>query len=284
MASTAFWQTHRPHPHLYEINTWAWLAELSDHLGKKLRLGDVPEQEWDRLQAKGFDLIWLMGLWERSPESRRIALTAPELLAAYDRALPGWRPDDVVGSPYAVRAYRPDPELATWAHVDTVRKKLHQRGMALVLDFVPNHTARDHDWVRTQPDWYILGSAVLAAQRPAEFVTIEHEGRSLHVAYGRDPYFPPWTDTAQLNHFNPDLRHALLTELRTIAQHCDGVRCDMAMLVLNDIFAKTWSGCLAPWSRPEREFWTEAVSALPDFLWLAEVYWDREWEMQQLGF
>ncbi|MGH7256436.1 MAG: alpha-amylase, partial [Nitrospirales bacterium] len=92
------------------------------------------------------------------------------------------------------------------------------------------------------------------------------------------------SDTAQLNHFNPALREALLNELHTIAQHCDGVRCDMAMLALNDIFAKTWSEHLALWPRPEREFWTEAVEALTGFLWLGEVYWDREWELQQLGF
>ena len=60
------------------------------------------------------------------------------------------------------------------------------------------------------------------------------------IACGRDPFFPPWRDVAQLNYFNPATREAMIGVLTTIAQHCDGVRCDMAMLVLNDVFAQTW--------------------------------------------
>ncbi|WP_447971480.1 alpha-amylase family glycosyl hydrolase [Nitrospira sp. M1] len=274
----------RPHPHLYEINTWVWLKALSRKENRLIRLGDVPDQEWDNLQGKGFDCIWLMGIWERSPHSQSIARRDPGLQKEYEKALPGWTVNDVVGSPYAIRAYRPDPELGTWDQLDYVLEKLHQRGMQLILDFVPNHTAVDHEWVRLHPEYYIQGTAKTLEASPDDFFTIRVNGRTLNLAHGKDPYFPAWTDTAQLNYFYEATRTALIEELKTIAQHCDGVRCDMAMLMLNEVFQKTWSDCLEIEGTPAIEFWTEAVTAVADFIWMAEVYWDREWDLQQLGF
>jgi len=106
--------SYRDHPHLCEVNAWSWLTELSHRAGRKICLSDVPQREWDRLCAKGFDFIWLMGIWERSSEARRIAQVTPDLRREYDSALPDWRPEHVVGSPYAIRSYLPDPQLATW--------------------------------------------------------------------------------------------------------------------------------------------------------------------------
>jgi hypothetical protein len=66
-----------------------------------------------------------------------------------------------------------------------------------------------------------------------------------------------------------------------IAGQCDGVRCDMAMLVLPEVFERTW-GILA------QPFWPQATSRVrerfPDFCFMAEVYWDLEWTLQQQGF
>jgi len=62
-----------------------------------------------------------------------------------------------------------------------------------------------------------------------------------HVfACGRDPFFPAWPDVLQLNAFNPGLRAAAIKTVSAIAEQCDGVRCDMAMLMMNDIFRRTW--------------------------------------------
>jgi hypothetical protein len=101
------------------------------------------------------------------------------------------------------------------------------------------------------------------------------------LAYGRDPYFEGWPDTLQLNYGNPALQQAMIGELERIAGQCDGVRCDMAMLVLPDVFESTW-GIKA------ELFWPGATEAVrrkhPDFTFMAEVYWDREWELQQEGF
>ncbi|MDR3722182.1 MAG: hypothetical protein P4L00_11320, partial [Candidatus Acidoferrales bacterium] len=114
----------RPHPHLYEINTWAWLEKLSAPLGRLIKLADVPDAEWDAIARLGFDIVWLMGVWQRSPESRRIKLGNPANHAEFDRALPGWKPDDVIGSAYAVAQYVPDPRTGTWDSLDAVRAKL----------------------------------------------------------------------------------------------------------------------------------------------------------------
>jgi hypothetical protein len=278
-----FMRPLRPHPHLYEMNTWVWLNELSRKAGKITRLGDVSEQEWDRLRSLGFDCVWLMGIWERSPRSRQIARTDAGLRRAYDHALPGWREPDVVGSPYAIRAYRPDPALASWENLRRTREALHDRGMKLILDFVPNHTALDHEWVESHPEYYVQGSREEVGARPADFFAVHVGSATLHLAHGKDPYFPPWTDTAQLNLFHSDTRKALYGELEKMAEYCDGVRCDMAMLVLNEVFAGTWKGCLQSDSPPKEEFWAEACRLLPDFIWIAEVYWDLEWKLQRLG-
>jgi hypothetical protein len=276
--------TDRAHPQLYEINTWVWLEELSAKQGKTVTLGTVPDKEWDALRALGFDFLWLMGVWKRSPAAREISRTTDSLFPAYTAALPGWKKTDVVGSPYAVQAYRPDPRIGTWDELDRVRRKLHARGMGLILDFVPNHTAPDHPWLVRHPEFYIQVDREEHRQNPAASFTAERQGRAYYVARGRDPYFPPWPDSAQLNYFHQPARQAVIAELKKIADHCDGVRCDMAMLVLNEIFATTWARHLPAGERPKEEFWTEAIAAVPGLLLIAEVYWDLEWRLQQLGF
>ena len=157
--------------------------------------------------------------------------------------------------------------------------------MALFLDFVGNHTALDHPWTREHPDFYVQGTHEDFDNDPSLFYRIETpQGSRYSLAHGKDPYFPPWTDTLQLNHFSLPMRAAQLATLRTIAQHCDGVRCDMAMLHLNDIFEKIWSRFLKGAAPPATEFWTEARLAVPNLILLAEVYWGTERRLLDLGF
>ena len=118
----------------------------------------------------------------------------------------------------------------------------HQRGLRLILDFVPNHVAPDHPWVSDHPEYFIQGSAEDARSDPASF--IEFGGKVF--ACGRDPYFPAWPDVLQLNAFHPGLRQAVIETISEIAEQCDGIRCDMAMLMLNDIFERTWGGRADP--------------------------------------
>jgi hypothetical protein len=271
-------------PHLYEINTWAWLDELSRKAGKSVALETVPDSEWDQIAERGFHVVWLMGMWQRSPESRRIFLNDPGQRADFDRALPGWTPEDVIGSPYAVRSYTPDPRFGNWKSLDLVRSKLAKRGVALFLDFVGNHTALDHAWISEHPEYYIQGTERDFEREPQSFHRVATSQGVKFVALGRDPYFPAWRDVAQLNHFHPGGREAQLETLRTIAGHCDGVRCDMAMLLLNDVFERIWKPYLNETRPPEREFWKEVFLALPNFVLLAEVYWGLEQRLLDLGF
>jgi hypothetical protein len=274
----------RAHPHLYEINTWPWLEALSRRRGRRLTLAAVPDEDWDHLQALGIDLVYLMGIFRRSAISRHIARTDPTLFEAYDRANPAWRAGDVVGSAYSIAGYEPDARVGGWGEVDEVRTKLHGRGMQLIVDFVPNHTGFDHPWIAESPDRFVNGTDEAFRRSPDAFRPIElANGDVRFIACGRDPYFPPWTDVAQLNHFNPDTRAAMIAELGKLACHSDGVRCDMAMLALSEVFARTW-GELATGVLPSTEFWTEATAAVPGLLFLAEAYWDLEWRLQQLGF
>ena len=273
----------RPHPHLYEINTWAWLEKLSALAGHLVKLADVPDTEWEALAQLGFNAIWLMGVWRRSAESRRIALADPASVPQYDRALPGWKPEDVVGSPYAVADYVPDPRIGTWDELDTVREKLRARGMALFVDFVGNHTALDHPWTREHPEFYVQGTQNDFDKDPSLFYRTETPSGRLFLALAKDPYFPPWKDAAQLNHFSPAMRDAQIATLRMIATHCDGVRCDMAMLHLNDIFGKNWSHYLKELP-PAKEFWAEVREAVPGLILLAEAYWGTEPRLIDLGF
>jgi Alpha amylase, catalytic domain len=274
----------RPHPHLYEINTWAWLEKLSARLGRLVKLDDVSDAEWDALARLGVDIVWLMGVWQRSAESRRIALADLSNTAQYDLALAGWTPEDVVGSPYAVARYVPDPRMGTWDSLDRVREKLHARGIALFLDFVGNHTALDHPWARQHPEFYVQGASEEFQEDPGSFRRVETASGVFSLALAKDPYFPPWKDAAQLNHFSTQMRAAHLADLQTIAVHCDGVRCDMAMLQLNEIFGKLWGRYLGGAKPPETEFWTEALVAVPHLVFLAESYWGTERRLLELGF
>ncbi|HKQ85602.1 MAG TPA: alpha-amylase family glycosyl hydrolase [Candidatus Acidoferrales bacterium] len=273
----------RRHPHLYEINTYAWLEALSAKLGRSIRLADVPDSEWDAIARMGFDVVWLMGLWQRSPISRKLGQQAQSHYAGYSEALPGWTPDDIVGSPYSVRQYEPDARIGSWSDVDLARKKLHDREMALFLDFVGNHTALDHPWLRDHPEYYVQGAKEDLEREPANFREIDSADGPVYVAYGKDPYFPAWDDVAQLNHFSPGMRVAQLAELKKIAAHCDGVRCDMAMLQLNAIFERIWRAHIGDAKAPAKEFWTEAKSAVPDLIMLAEAYWGTEEQLIELG-
>lgn len=275
----------RQHPQLYEINLWPWLDRLSLQKNQRVTLGSIPDTELDKLQELGFDLIYMMGVWTRSRVGRTLSRLLPHLFSDYDAALPDWTMQDVVGSPYSIQAYEPDPHVGTWAELAALRDRLHNRGMRLILDFVPNHTGQDHPWVHDNPEFYIQGSLEDFKRAPQDFYLSElDDGRVNFIACGRDPNFPSWRDTVQLNYFNPRFRRAMLAELGNISQFCDGVRCDMAMLLLNDIFANTWKKRLQSWQRPQREFWQESIESLPGFIWMAEVYWNTEWSLQQLGF
>ena len=270
------------YPVIYEINTWAWLNELGQKYQKPVSLGTVPKEEWDAIASHGFDAVWLMGVWERSPAGIEISMRNEGLLQDFKRALPDFSAADNVGSPYCVRRYVVDEHLGGPTGLAAARSMLRQRGLRLVLDFVPNHVAPDHPWVFEHPEYFVQGTADSARDDPASFVQI---GEKV-FALGRDPYFPAWPDVLQLNAFRAGLRQAVLETILDIAGQCDGIRCDMAMLMLNSVFQRTW-GALAV-VHPCGDYWATTIPPVkgkyPDFRFIAEAYWELEWELQQQGF
>ena len=269
------------YPALYQINTRVWLTELSGALGRRATLDDVPDGELDRLAELGFDWVWLLSVWQTGPAAQAISRANRSWRREFEETLPDLRDDDIGGSGFAIRSYTVHRDLGGTAALGRLRTRLQQRGMKLMLDFVPNHMAPDHPWVDEHPDFFVRGSENDLAASPQNYRRVRTNGGALVLAYGRDPYFDGWPDTLQLDYGNPDLQQAMIGELATIAGQCDGLRCDMAMLVLPDVFERTWG------IRPE-PFWPKAIESVrrahPQFRFMAEVYWDLEWTMQQQGF
>ena len=138
------------------------------------------------------------------------------------------------------------------------RRKLADRGLSLILDFVPNHVAPDHPWVIEHPEYFIQGSIEDPVRDPRSFVALG--GRVFSC--GRDPYFPARADVLQLNGFDKGLRSAVIETLANIAGQCDGVRCDMAMLLMNSIFERTWGGRAG--TRPETDYGPQIIPAVKE--------------------
>jgi hypothetical protein len=269
-------------PLIYEINTWVWLAELSRKHQKPVTLLTVPPKEWDAIASFGFDAVWLMGVWRRSPAGMKIAQNHPALFEEYRKAFPDLTSDDIVGSPYCIQEYTVDEHLGGPEGLSATRAALSDCGISLILDFVPNHIALDHPWVPEHPEFLIPGNAADLIRAPGEF--FQSGGRVF--AFGRDPNYPPWTDVAQLNAFHSGVREAAIRALLGIAGQCDGVRCDMSILLINRIFRHTWGGRTG--MTPQREYWVEVIEAVrdrhPHFAFLAEAYWGLERDLQQQGF
>jgi glycosidase len=269
-------------PLVYEINTRVWLRELSDRNGHTVNLLNLPEDELTLLREGGFDMVWLMGVWKPSRYSAAIAASHHGLRAEFLDHLKDLRPEDIAGSPYAIAAYEVNESLGGTEGLMAFRKRLAGMGIRLMLDFVPNHMALDNRWLPEHPDLFIPISKHEQIQDPRS--CFEY-ARGKYLAHGKDPYFAPWTDTLQINYASQTAHEMMMHNLLHISDLCDAVRCDMAMLILKDIFNTTWGNLSGTMTE---EFWPKAIQAVrkkhPKFIFLAESYWNREWDLQQMGF
>lgn len=269
------------YPALYQINTRVWLTELSRRLNRRATLDDIPDTALDGFAQQGFDWIWLLSVWQTGAAAQAVSRSNRGWLHEFAETLPDLKDEDIAGSGFAIQNYVVHRDLGGNAALERLRARLKQRRLKLMLDFVPNHMAPDHPWIDEHPDYFVHGSEIDLARSPQNYRRVKTKSGSLLLAYGRDPFFDGWPDTIQLNYGNPKLQQAMIGELIRIAGQCDGVRCDMAMLVLPDVFEKTWG-------IPVDLFWPDATESVrrkyPAFQFMAEVYWDREWIMQQQGF
>ena len=269
------------YPSLFQINTRVWLQRLSREAGRPVTLADVNAATIDRFAEQGFAWIWLLSVWQIGTAGRAVSRGNSQWRAEFKAILPDLTEDDICGSGFAITAYTVSDAVGGEIALAQFREKLAKRGIKLMLDFVPNHTALDHPWVKATPSYYVQGTEATLAEAPGNYVrTVTNLGPSV-LSHGRDPNFPGWPDTLQLNYANPKLQIAQIDELTAMAGKCDGVRCDMAMLMLPEIFQRTWG--LTP-----EPFWPRATAAVgskhPGFTFMAEVYWDLEWTLQQQGF
>ncbi len=272
-------------PRLLELNARIWIKRF----GSNCTLATVPDEEIQKWKELGFDMIWLMGVWNNNKSVTEEFCFEPELILSYNYALKDWQREDVIGSPYSIDKYEINPLLGTKADLLIFKKKLNDAGIKLILDFVSNHFSVKSSLIWTNKKIFLHADEYIFKNDPYTFYPSPANSKE-YLAHGRDPLFPPWKDTAQINLFSTEARQYLTAVLVELTELCDGVRCDMAMLPLNNVFYNTWIGVLKKhgYEKPEKEFWEEAIPSVKnkreDFIFIAETYWDLEWQLQKLGF
>lgn len=150
-----------------------------------------------------------------------------------------------LGSYYSIRDYEAvNPEFGTFDEFKTLVDEVHRLGMRVILDWVPNHTSRDAVWTQLHPEWY------------------KHDPVTGEIATPFD-----WTDTAQLDYDNPEMRrgmvNAMMFWLRETA--IDGFRVDMAMLEPIDFWDDTVPELADLMTENGRELFMLAEAEGPEF-------------------
>ena len=168
----------------------------------------------DRIQAVGANVVWLMPIYPVGIANRKGTL----------------------GSPYAVRDYHAvNPEFGTVADFKALVQAVHARGMKLILDWVPNHTAWDNVWVQQHPAFYV-----------------RNDSGGLTVPRDDKGNLTDWTDVAQLNYKNPEMRRAMIDAMRywLVQFGIDGFRVDAAGFVPDDFWQEALPQLRASVKRP----------------------------------
>ncbi len=275
----------RRNPNLYEINTRVWIKRF----GSNLKISDVPRGYWLKLKNKGIDAVWLMGIWKTNKEAIKKYCFEDWLVHSYQKALKDWKEEDVIGSPYSIDSYEINPELGSEIDLLKLKQTLNEIGLKLIVDFIPNHFSVSTGLLETRPEIFLSAPRQFYEEDTHTFFK-PFEGGEKYYAHGRDPFFPAWQDTIQVNYYSNAAREFMINELLKLTKFADGVRCDMAILSMNNVFGNTWSGVLSALNieRPKEEFWKLAIEIIKDyrrdFLFIAEAYWDLEYELQRMGF
>ncbi|MCX7797757.1 MAG: alpha-amylase family glycosyl hydrolase [Melioribacter sp.] len=269
---------------LYEINTRVFLKRFSN----ESKLSDIPEEIWDYFAKNGFEYIWLMGIWNTCKSTIEQYCFEDYLIQSYSKALKDWTKEDVIGSPYSIDDYEVNPEIGNFEMLFNLKSVLNKKGIKLILDLIPNHFSAHSKLIEQSPEMFLSVDKNIY-QKDSNTFYRPFEDQEKYFAHGRDPFFPAWQDTVQVNFFSKSTREYFKKVLRNLIKYCDGVRCDMAMLALNNVFQNTWAGVIQKSNiDATNEFWEEIITATKkersDFVFIAEVYWNLESYLQQLGF
>ena len=219
---------------LLQVNSRVLLDEISAQTKKRATFDDFPDKELDDIAKKGYDFVYFLGVWQTGAYGIKKSLVVLE----HDAACKGLPKEAACSSPFAVTDYSAHADFGGDDALRRLRDRCHARGLRLMVDFVPNHMAVDHPWTSSRPELLIQGSENSLQREPQNFFKV---GGKV-FAHGKDMYYDGWTDTVQLNYGSPALRTEMCSILKKIAGLADGVRCDMAMLVLEDVLEKTWGG------------------------------------------
>jgi len=291
---------------------YVWLDQLSSHYQRDITtLAEIPEEELISLASRGFNALWLIGIWERSRASKRIKQLCgnPEAEA----------------SAYALHAYRAAEDLGGENALQDLESRCRQHGIRLACDVVPNHTGIDSELVKEHPDWFLQADQPpypaydftgpdLCEEEGISIriekgywdhsdaaVVFEHHdhnsGQRRYIYHGNDGTHMPWNDTAQLNFLLPEVRQAMSDLILAIARRFSLIRFDAAMTLARKHFRRLWfpppGGSAGVPSRSAFalsdedftaafpvEFWREVVDRInreaPDTLLIAEAFWLME--------
>jgi glycosidase len=293
-------------------SVYVWLDQLSKFYGRHIhRLDQIPDEELDLLARRGFNSLWLIGVWERSKASQRI------------KQLTG--NPEAVASAYSLADYTIAEDLGGEGACTNLRDRAWARGIRLASDMVPNHMGVDSRWVIQHPDWflslpyspfpsYTFNGPDLSSDGRVEIKIDDHyynrsdaavvfrrldrwSGDTRFIYHGNDGTSFPWNDTAQLNYLHPEVREAVIQTILHVARLFPIIRFDAAMTLTKRHYQRLWfpqpgTGGAIP-SRAEhgltkeqfdgampKEFWREVVDRVaaeaPGTLLLAEAFWLME--------
>ncbi|HUU05686.1 MAG TPA: alpha-amylase family glycosyl hydrolase [Patescibacteria group bacterium] len=291
---------------------YVWLDQLSKKYGRPLTtLEQIPDEELDMLSRWGITGLWLIGVWERSPASRRIKQKCGNA--------------EAMASAYSLYHYEIAADLGGDSALQNLKQRAWVRGIRLASDMVPNHMGIDSPWVSEHPEWFVSldhspfpaysfsGEDISSDPRTAIYLedhyydrsdaavvfkwVDRHSGAVRYIYHGNDGTRMPWNDTAQLNYLRPDVREAVMQTILAVARKFPIIRFDAAMTLTRRHYQRLWfpqpgNGGDIP-SRAglgmtqdhfdqalPAEFWREVVdrvaAEIPDTLLLAEAFWLME--------
>ena len=294
-------------------STYVWLAQLERRFGREVRrLDQIPDEALDELADRGFNGLWLIGLWERSEASRRIKQRRGQA--------------DALASAYALYDYVVADDLGGEPALRELERRAARRGVRLAGDMVPNHVGIDGRWVAEHPEWFIqldhppypgyrFEGPDLSSNSSMAVMIEDHywddsdaavvfkrvdrsSGEARYLYHGNDGTTMPWNDTAQLDYLQPEVREAVIQTILHVARTVPIIRFDAAMTLAKRHIQRLWypppghGGAIPSRSAYggmsaeafERsiptEFWREVVDRVaqeaPGTLLLAEAFWMME--------